>query len=1004
MASQNILLIPQLSVGSVNVGNSFDSRLFKAVSNPKLLHAQNLTIESVSNEKAKYEIRQGEIGSTNDIRNLLNISWQSARELIKNEPSLKELFITEYSQTQVNYLVVLEAVLKQDLLHISGELKNTDANTLKESLEESIISEVQHGGFFIAVVRVSFKKGKAERNQIVQQLQRAFMGSSSDAITDALQGLQGTKKTISTFSVGLTQPAKNLETIRDIITWVHSSPELKEPRVIKCRVANVSSLTGSEQVPHNLNQSLAAKKYVDLSECSKALDSLVDSQRTLTADVFQKVASLSARISDDMQALSRWQEDESNSPLPTVNTVQHWIDLNDIEELLSDKNSSTKHLFAAQARTSSLTEKSLLEGLLNHKHHTSTVLIIGSGPVVDDIVKHLILMGVQSFSLYSQNLNYSMVNKYKDLNSSVKYKLCSALDDEAFAETDVVVAACVPMNQAVRINNTCRLFGKKFVYCHALGLSGVVFEDFGANFTFNGRSQDIHLPIFSLKQKASTVEVHLYDGQVLPNDKIIFESRQNAQIALPKGEHVVTEVDGNRFWIKCSEKVSFDKGLAYVKIVERLATTSCNTMQVKLQRPMRNFALNKAIVLSGFTVLGDFEEQKRTPSEDIFINNAVEWIKRNQKLDTNEEVQAVELLRKFYRTKDGIFAPMQCITASIAAQQIMKCINLQHEPLAIDHDQFFVSEWLSLYGNQTFTMTNDKYDKLRLLFGDDLVRRLASVKLLVAGAGAVGQLVASTLSKLGVATDNSGTLTIADAANIRPSNLVTHMLAREQDATAERNKALVTKARVQEENPKVRINSISCNLDEISTHDMDDDFWSQFDAVISTVDNYKAAKYLNRQSHAYDLPLIMGESREFGGHAKVIVPRVSASIYEYEMNVASTKNQFLPDYMIYQPEQVISLAKEKFEYYFHDSVIAANIIDTKADDKSAIRQANVVKSLLETSSTEKEKAFAIDLFEKMFNTYISKVVDQYLNSDKIMEKLFEEPNRGKLTRWYTLML
>jgi len=165
---------------------------------------------------------------------------------------------------------------------------------------------------------------------------------------------------------------------------------------------------------------------------------------------------------------------------------------------------------------------------------------------------------------------------------------------------------------------------------------------------------------------------------------------------------------------------------------------------------------------------------------------------------------------------------------------------------------------------------DDRYGRLRLISWWRQ-ERLAAARLLVVGAGAVGNEVVKNLALVGV-----GTTYLIDLDVVEPSNLSRSVLFRAGDGG--KPKAHVAAARAREINPE--INVVSMHGDVIT--DLGLGLFADVDLVIGCLDNREARLWVNRQCWKVGTPWIDAGIQEIQGVVKVFVPPDSAC-YECAM-------------------------------------------------------------------------------------------------------------------------
>lgn len=173
--------------------------------------------------------------------------------------------------------------------------------------------------------------------------------------------------------------------------------------------------------------------------------------------------------------------------------------------------------------------------------------------------------------------------------------------------------------------------------------------------------------------------------------------------------------------------------------------------------------------------------------------------------------------------------------------------------------------------SSTFVIDDDdRYSRLRLIpwWRQE---RLASARVLVVGAGALGNEVLKNLALLGV-----GTTYVIDLDCVEPSNLSRSVLFRGEDGGLA--KAEVAARRAREINPEVAF--IPMRGDVITELGLG--LFADVDVVIGCLDNREARLWVNRQCWKVGTPWVDSGIQEIQGVVKVFVPPTSAC-YECAM-------------------------------------------------------------------------------------------------------------------------
>lgn len=139
--------------------------------------------------------------------------------------------------------------------------------------------------------------------------------------------------------------------------------------------------------------------------------------------------------------------------------------------------------------------------------------------------------------------------------------------------------------------------------------------------------------------------------------------------------------------------------------------------------------------------------------------------------------------------------------------------------------------------------------------------KVQSAKVLVVGAGALGNEVIKNLALMGV-----GNLLVIDFDTIEAANLSRSILFREGDSN--RNKAEVAAARARSINPQIHVQYLRGDV----TTQLGLGVVRRMDAVIGCLDNREARLALNRYCYWMNKPWVDGAIQELMGLVRVFIP------------------------------------------------------------------------------------------------------------------------------------
>lgn len=169
-------------------------------------------------------------------------------------------------------------------------------------------------------------------------------------------------------------------------------------------------------------------------------------------------------------------------------------------------------------------------------------------------------------------------------------------------------------------------------------------------------------------------------------------------------------------------------------------------------------------------------------------------------------------------------------------------------------------------------LAEDRYDRLRLIPWWDQ-ERLRQARVLVVGAGALGNEILKNLALLGV-----GRILVADLDTIEDTNLTRAILFRAGDRG--RHKAEVAAERVMEVNPDVRAQALVGDVN----YDLGLGVFREMDLVFGALDNREARVTINANCWKLGRPWIDGAIELMQGVARLFVPGEEAPCYECTMS------------------------------------------------------------------------------------------------------------------------
>jgi adenylyltransferase/sulfurtransferase len=194
-----------------------------------------------------------------------------------------------------------------------------------------------------------------------------------------------------------------------------------------------------------------------------------------------------------------------------------------------------------------------------------------------------------------------------------------------------------------------------------------------------------------------------------------------------------------------------------------------------------------------------------------------------------------------------------------------------------------MSDTLSITAEALKAADDDRFHRFTLISWWDQAK-LRDAKVLVVGAGALGNEIVKNLALLGI-----GNILIADLDRIENSNLSRSVLYRKQDNG--KFKAEVAAGAAKEIYPDLNVHYFNGNV----VYDLGIGVFNWADVVIGGLDNREARLSINRNSWKCNKPWVDGAIQQIDGTARVFVPeghaigKADAACYECTMSQTDWK-------------------------------------------------------------------------------------------------------------------
>eukprot|EP01038_Epipyxis_sp_PR26KG_P011489 gene11489-15388_t len=365
------------------------------------------------------------------------------------------------------------------------------------------------------------------------------------------------------------------------------------------------------------------------------------------------------------------------------------------------------------------------------------------------------------------------------------------------------------------------------------------------------------------------------------------------------------------------------------------------------------------------------------------------------------------------------------VLGSVTAQEAIKAITQTHMPIS----QFFMFESFDSLpkhhnnsvenhlvdenNHKIIDPKNHNIDFMSNIYGNELANKLASLKVFIIGAGAIGSELLKNFALLGIGTginkveshnevnringkdDNhqnmwlshnlsTGGIIVTDMDHIERSNLNRQLLFRENHIG--QAKAIIAAEQIKHINPNINIVGLTNKLGVETEVLFNEQFWRNADIIVTALDNVEARMYVDEQCLKYGKWMIDSGTLGTKGNTQVIIPHLtesySSSADPPESAIPLCTLKSFP----YQPEHCIAWAKNKFESFFNSDVsrlkdyinrleISKSSISDWLDDQTEEDLRALEKTLsLFPMSKEVVIKWAIDSFNELFYDDINRLL------------------------------
>lgn len=578
----------------------------------------------------------------------------------------------------------------------------------------------------------------------------------------------------------------------------------------------------------------------------------------------------------------------------------------------------------------------------------SNVLVIGANSLGVEISKNCILSGINMLTLYDTNVvtfkdfsghfylsekdlgknrSESCIAKLKELNNYVKVESYIGELNDDFLKNFSVIVYCLDINiqKLIKLNNTCRKLGIKFIFGQSVGLAGMVFNDFGDNFLVNDINGE--------QVKSSMIQNLKLDK----NGDLLVTCIETKPHDLQTGQYVkfidLVDLEGlDKVKInKIIDRYTFICNIGDLKLKNYVSGQNCLFEQVKITHNINFKSLKDSIenpdfifcdlsnfdkptiLHNCFTLLDKFistNNRYPTPYDEKDFNTFIKDFNYSENKD---------IYKKFCFTCSGNISPINSVIGGIISQEVLKACSGKFMPikqlLYFDSFECLSDNWITMNKSE-FKFEKNRYQGQMDVFGKSFQQIIADKKYFVVGSGAISCELLKNFAMIGLGTDK-GKIIVTDMDTIEKSNLNRQFLFRDKNIGQLKSEAAALA--IKKMNPDINIIPHQNRVGKETENIYNDDFFNHIDGVANALDNVQARLYMDERCIYYGKSLLESGTLGAKGNVQVIVPNLTESYGstrdppEESVPVCTLKN------FPYQIEHTIQYARDQFEGLFTTS-------------------------------------------------------------------------------------
>ena len=458
----------------------------------------------------------------------------------------------------------------------------------------------------------------------------------------------------------------------------------------------------------------------------------------------------------------------------------------------------------------------------------------------------------------------------------------------------IIITEFISKNSINRINYTCKKLNKALIYCCTLGLSGFLFNFFGNEHIVSSPSEknDTFYPIKNIIKGEKTI-IQLeksFEGfpDIIEDDYVKLRDINGIkELNTDRVYKIIERISVSEYKIDINSKNFNDYTYGgFLQVISLPIKIKYKTLEEDINNPMKDKEIDiinipyigrndivHSLIISIYNrdyKIKDKQNKKRSYiidedilpeiNDDKFQKEIIEsakiifndsknkkenWIQLEDIYDETSEPKEfdAEMSKNLCLYLKYEIPPITSFFGGVVAQEAIKLTG-RFTPF----NQWFEFEFNYLSSKNEKIKENNRiqcsryYEQIQI-FGEDVQKKLNSLKIFLVGVGAIGCEYLKNFAMMGISSDENGILTTTDFDKIEISNLNRQFLFRENNIG--QFKSEVAEYYIKQMNNSINISTYK-NFVGVETENIfSDKFWDDQDIIFNAVDNVKARFYIN---------------------------------------------------------------------------------------------------------------------------------------------------------------